>query len=304
MEESPLNTPQKDSRESLNTSSEPASPSSYQIDDTLDETSGSGILGGSGMFRDPTIRTSPYLRQVSKMPKTELYHVHKTSNQVPTLAGQDKLSPDASTRDHKVQSISSGESTLIGARTDQAPATTQPTQNSVYSDPLSGPVKAAPYGATDIAALLRSQGKRVSTYLGASPMGYYEKVYGMWAGGQKHYSDVDGLQSDDNLVDYEEESDTAQAEMRFRNYFALPSSEKLVASFFGHLLRVLPLYGKLYIGTTRLCFRSLLPGTRTKVCYAPYSYWPLLTFSSLSFHSETFSQSTKKKASGLATPAW
>ncbi|GAM85707.1 hypothetical protein ANO11243_037150 [Dothideomycetidae sp. 11243] len=120
----------------------------------------------------------------------------------------------------------------------------------------------APSRATD---LLRDQGKRVSNLLGSSPRGYYEKVYGMWAGGKKHYADADGLQGEDYVYDPDEESDTAQAEARFRDYFALPPTEKLVATYFAHILRVLPLYGKIYIGSTKLCFRSLLPGTRTKL---------------------------------------
>ncbi|KAJ8114954.1 hypothetical protein ONZ43_g4781 [Nemania bipapillata] len=52
---------------------------------------------------------------------------------------------------------------------------------------------------------------------------------------------------------------------RFRAHFALPETEKLQATYFGFLIRVLPLYGKVYISDRNFCFRSLLPGTRTKL---------------------------------------
>jgi len=141
-------------------------------------------------------------------------------------------------------------------------------RGSSYSESIKGLVRAGSYpiqGAKDIAGILRTQSKNVGTLLGTSPKGYYDKVYGAWAGGQKHYSGADALHGDDHMYSHDEETDAALAEQRFRKHFALPDSEKLVASFFGHLLRVLPLYGKVYVGSTKLCFRSLLLGTRTKV---------------------------------------
>jgi len=145
---------------------------------------------------------------------------------------------------------------------------TEPARLNSYSESLGGLMRAGSYPvktATDLAGLLKNHGKRVSTFLGQAPMGYYEKVYGAWAGGKKHYSEADALQSEDHVYDADEDANTVQAETRFREHFALPTTERLVASYFGHLLRGLPLYGKLYLGTTRLCFRSLLPGTRTKL---------------------------------------
>jgi sterol 3beta-glucosyltransferase len=67
------------------------------------------------------------------------------------------------------------------------------------------------------------------------------------------------------VQDSEDEMTVREAEKSFRNHFALPDSEKLVATFFGFFHRVLPLYGKLYVGSTRLCFRSFMPGNWTKV---------------------------------------
>ncbi|KAG9809262.1 UDP-Glycosyltransferase/glycogen phosphorylase, partial [Aureobasidium melanogenum] len=69
----------------------------------------------------------------------------------------------------------------------------------------------------------------------------------------------------EEVQDSEDEMTVREAEKSFRNHFALPDSEKLVATFFGFFHRVLPLYGKLYVGSTRLCFRSFMPGNWTKL---------------------------------------
>ncbi|KAJ5156044.1 hypothetical protein N7492_008847 [Penicillium capsulatum] len=52
---------------------------------------------------------------------------------------------------------------------------------------------------------------------------------------------------------------------RFRAHFALPPTERLQATYFAYLHRVLPLYGKIYVSQRKLCFRSLIPGTGTKM---------------------------------------
>lgn len=109
---------------------------------------------------------------------------------------------------------------------------------------------------------LDQQSRRMSNLLATESMGYVEKVSGMWKGGKKHYDEPVGLRTDDEDADPEER---ANSEARFRAHFALPDSEKLQAAYFGNILRVLPLYGKIYIGSRHLCFRSLLPGTRTKL---------------------------------------
>jgi sterol 3beta-glucosyltransferase len=106
--------------------------------------------------------------------------------------------------------------------------------------------------------------RRMSTLLATESMGYVEKVSGMWKGGGKHYDDPVGLRTDEEDVEGDPE-DRANSEARFQAHFALPPTEKLQAAYFGHLFRVLPLYGKIYIGDRHLCFRSLLPGTRTKL---------------------------------------
>jgi sterol 3beta-glucosyltransferase len=104
----------------------------------------------------------------------------------------------------------------------------------------------------------------MSNLLATESMGYVEKVSGMWKGGGRHYDEPAGLRTDEEDAEDDPE-DRANSEARFRAHFALPESERLQATYFGHLMRVLPLYGKIYIGDRHFCFRSLLPGTRTKL---------------------------------------
>jgi sterol 3beta-glucosyltransferase len=116
---------------------------------------------------------------------------------------------------------------------------------------------------------LNQTGRKMGSLLATESMGYVEKVSGMWKGGQRHYNNPDALKTDEELDDDEDEDDAdgklATTMERFRNHFALPETEKLRATYFGYMIRVLPLYGKIYISDRNFCFRSLLPGTRTKL---------------------------------------
>lgn len=112
---------------------------------------------------------------------------------------------------------------------------------------------------------LNQTGRRMSSLLATESMGYVEKVSGMWKGGRKHYHEQTGLKTDDELDYEDEDAQVASATDRFRAHFALPETERLQATYFGFLSRVLPLYGKIYISDRHFCFRSLLPGTRTKL---------------------------------------
>lgn len=129
-------------------------------------------------------------------------------------------------------------------------------------------VKAGSYPlqrAAGFAGYLNKHSKRMSNLLATESMGYVEKVSGMWKGGKKHYDEAQGLAPDDELYDDADDEQTAGSGDRFREHFALPGTEKLQAAYFGFLHRVLPLYGKIYISDRSFCFRSLLPGTRTKL---------------------------------------
>lgn len=119
--------------------------------------------------------------------------------------------------------------------------------------------------AAGLADYLRSRSKQMSNLLASESMGYIEKVSGMWAGGGRHYGESEGILSEDQAVDPEDKEDGCNYGDRFRAHFALPQSEKLQATYYSYLHRVLPLYGKIYISQRKLCFRSLIPGTRTKM---------------------------------------
>lgn len=107
---------------------------------------------------------------------------------------------------------------------------------------------------------LNQTGRQMSNLLATESMGYVEKVSGMWKGGRKHYHETPALKPDGELDD-----DDGVDMDRFRAHFALPETEKLQATYYGYIVRVLPLYGKVYISDRNFCFRSLLPGTRTKL---------------------------------------
>ncbi|KAL5354193.1 Sterol 3-beta-glucosyltransferase [Pseudogymnoascus australis] len=117
--------------------------------------------------------------------------------------------------------------------------------------------------AAGFANYLNRHSKRMSNLLATESMGYVEKVSGMWKGGKKHYDEPLSQGLEDDTDDEGGQSDGA--ENRFQSHFALPAGEKLQAAYFGYFHRVLPLYGKIYISNRSFCFRSLLPGSRTKL---------------------------------------
>lgn len=119
--------------------------------------------------------------------------------------------------------------------------------------------------AFTLAGVVRDQGKRMSSYLSSSPKSYYEKFSGAIAGGKRHYTEADGPTPEDRIDDPEDDMDVAEHERRFQQHFALPETERLRATYYCWLHRVLPLYGKIYLSDRRFCFRSLLYGTRTKL---------------------------------------
>lgn len=119
--------------------------------------------------------------------------------------------------------------------------------------------------ANAFAGYLKNKSNRMSRLLATESMSYFEKVSGMWAGNRKHYGENEAVLPDDQDVDPEDEEANVGYGDRFRSHFALPESEKLQATYFAFLHRVLPLYGKIYISNRKFCFRSLLPGTKTKL---------------------------------------
>ncbi|KAJ5132352.1 hypothetical protein N7448_006510 [Penicillium atrosanguineum] len=112
---------------------------------------------------------------------------------------------------------------------------------------------------------LKNKSQQITSLLTTESMSYLEKVSGMWIGGQKHYGEAEGVLSGDQNIDPEDKEGGLNHGDRFRAHFALPSTERLQATYYAYLHRVLPLYGKIYISERKFCFRSLIPGTRTKM---------------------------------------
>ncbi|KAI8852788.1 hypothetical protein BC829DRAFT_383798 [Chytridium lagenaria] len=76
-----------------------------------------------------------------------------------------------------------------------------------------------------------------------------------WRGHRKSMSDVSGFEG---FV-------SSQKEGAFREMFAMPDDENLVAAYTCYLVRVLPRLGKIYVSEHYVCFQSKLVGIRTKV---------------------------------------
>ena len=77
-------------------------------------------------------------------------------------------------------------------------------------------------------------------------------------------SDFEDISDEDDKYLVREE-DRNESNERFRSHFSLGESEELVASYYAHIQKAIPIYGKIYVSHNYVCFRSLLPGTRTKM---------------------------------------
>jgi sterol 3beta-glucosyltransferase len=214
-----------------------ASLSAMMASASSEDPSASQILRGSDLFHGPTLQRTQR-----------------------TQDGKQAVSPtvprQASVEKHVRQVPSRARTTTTGEREDTV---TTPTLQNIAT------MGGYPFRkANALIGYLDRHSRRMSTLLATESMGYVEKVSGMWKGGGKHYDEPAGLRTDEEDADDDPE-DRANSEARFQAHFALPETEKLHAAYFGHLMRVLPLYGKIYISDRHFCFRSLLPGTRTKL---------------------------------------
>jgi sterol 3beta-glucosyltransferase len=206
-----------------------------------DDPSASQILKGSDVFHSPTIR-----RSASASGAKNADHTVRTPG---------SGTPGPAREPHTVRhAATTGQGHETGDGMPSTPTLQNITKMGAY------PLQRA--GA--FADFLNRQSRRMSTLLATESMGYVEKVSGMWKGGKKHYDEPSGLKTDDEENEGDPEDRIASGD-RFRAHFALPDGDKLQAAYFGYLMRVLPLYGKIYISDHHFCFRSLLPGTRTKL---------------------------------------
>ncbi|OAX82526.1 hypothetical protein ACJ72_03124 [Emergomyces africanus] len=224
--------------------------------------SASQILNRSDVFQSPTIhrlRDSP-----SGSGEAPRRHSEDTARFVPSPT---RLRLHTPSRNQPTQSYMKPEH-QDGGSDSEHDLHHRSVAHSASSPTLQELMKAGSYPlqrAAGIAGYLKSRSKRMSNLLATESMGYIEKVSGMWIGGKRHYGEGETILSDDRMVDPEDEEQGCEHGDRFRAHFALPPSEKLQAAYFGFLHRVIPIYGKLYISNRKLCFRSLLPGTRTKM---------------------------------------
>lgn len=228
--------------------------SSGALPSASDETqaSASQILRGSDVFLSPTIRRSA---SASRCRDRDLVDNNESRTD----------SPSRNTVNlGNILPRTTSSNTVAPAETSHA----SPVEPSASAPTLQSLVKAGSYPlqrAAGFAGYLNKHSKRMSNLLATESMGYVEKVSGMWKGGKKHYDEPQGLAPNDELYDDVDDEQTAGSGDRFRDHFALPTTERLQAAYFGFLHRVLPLYGKIYISDRSFCFRSLLPGTRTKL---------------------------------------
>ncbi|KAL9615535.1 MAG: hypothetical protein Q9167_000048 [Letrouitia subvulpina] len=222
------------------------------------QTSGSQILNRSDVFQSPTINQlqrspSTYEEDQRRRSKetTRTNSIHSRVHIHPPTRAQTQQASPAIERPHPTRF----ESDTSWQQPNPSPTLQQLVKAGSY--PLQR--------AAGFAGYLRNRSSKMSRLLATESMGYVEKVSGMWAGGRRHYDEGEGVMQDGQIEDIDDEDDPGGYGNRFRMHFALPASERLQATFFGYLHRVLPLYGKIYISNRKFCFRSLLPGTRTKL---------------------------------------
>lgn len=92
----------------------------------------------------------------------------------------------------------------------------------------------------------------------------FKNVAEMWSAHPIHYTNdfIPFSEDDPYLV---KNKRRASALHRFRRHFQLSTDEVLISASFTHLMRNIPLYGKLYIANDHMCFRTLVPTVNTKM---------------------------------------
>ncbi|ETN45293.1 uncharacterized protein HMPREF1541_09124 [Cyphellophora europaea CBS 101466] len=221
--------------------------------------SASQILTRSDVFHQPRVQRMDTVPSVSTDPTRRSSEIETTQSSSPKQEATPPI--PIRTRPAPKERVMSQDSDYFEARNEHSrERTSSPTIQDlmkVGSYPLQR--------AGVFAGYLKSKSNRMSKLLATESMSYLEKVSGMWAGNRKHYGANETILSDDRDVDPEDEEANVGFGDRFRMHFALPPTEKLQATYFCFLHRVLPLYGKIYISNRKFCFRSMLPGTKTKL---------------------------------------
>ncbi|KAG7927080.1 hypothetical protein KL925_002451 [Ogataea polymorpha] len=94
-------------------------------------------------------------------------------------------------------------------------------------------------------------------WMSPSPMAHFDEKYAVLRGEEDSYFVKDAEQR-------------KAATERFRKHFSLTDGEKLIATYHAYLVKGIPAYGKIYLGSNEMCFRSTLPGTGT-IMILPFS---------------------------------
>ena len=250
-------------------STSPSAPDSESSSDDqpilqTESVSASQILQRSDLFNQPLRSRKRYRgrnlqasmlchenqqRQSSKTPVQTEFPLHRTSTENSWSKNTHNSSEEEKTSDTQKNEID----------------TLRPSPSSNTMRDLASAGSHSWQRATGLADLVKAHSMRVGSSIAAGSKVYYEKVNGMWAGEQRHYDEAEELASADPIEEAEDGVSGQTHGARFRSHFSLPDSEKLRASYHGYLCRVVASFGKIYLGTTKLCFRSLLPGSRTKV---------------------------------------
>ena len=217
---------------------------------TNEDPSASQILARSDVFHSPTISRFSVSPDRSS-PRT-------TSHRRPSSAHGKIIISSASAKE--AQNLNPEDAHLTPRVPSDLPSTQHTNSNTSLQQFMKNPVAQK---AAGLAGYIRRKSGKVGSLLSSESMNYVGKVSGMWSGVRKHYGDAQPTlgNEDEDLNDPDEDDMHAT---RFRDHFSLPPNEKLQATYFGYLYRILPLYGKLYIGDRHFCYRSLLVGTRTK----------------------------------------
>ncbi|CAH2355775.1 sterol 3-beta-glucosyltransferase [[Candida] railenensis] len=117
-----------------------------------------------------------------------------------------------------------------------------------------------PLNLTDPVEFESDQKKKRSSKL-KKGLKAFENVYHMWSAHPNHYKEY--MENDPYFVNEPDERESAYN--NFIDYFKLRRSTELIASYYCHLKRSIPVYGSLYMGSDCLCFKSLLPGVKTRM---------------------------------------
>jgi sterol 3beta-glucosyltransferase len=249
---SPMSPHRQESFGSPTESEDPNTSSSAAIQ-SMDDTnaSASQILNRSDVFQAPTIHSA------HRMHSDDVPERHNRDSEDTARSIKQRPRSPRARKLHKRRTESVSPAVSVDAEKLQGSSTTYQSLIQASAYPLKG--------ASGLAGFLRTRSKRMSNLLATESMGYLEKVSGMWQGNSKHYdAHHEGMPPDDDFP-AETDGDAFRAAENFRQHFGLPQSEGLHASFFGNMQRVMPLYGKIYIGSKHFCYRSMVPGYKLKV---------------------------------------